>query len=437
MRLYENGKSCPKCYRTGHDNCETNGDVLCLGDIVNCTELNGEITSILFGATIPLLGKVVSADRFDLKGKSFRRGSYTFTFKDLQCSEANGALSSLRPGFHPGEEGPRATDPANHLTGSFHFDFGDERILDFKSQLCNETDPDCSLDIVGDNMRLYENGKSCPKCFRTGHDNCETNGDVLCLGDIVNCTELNGEITSILFGCVSRSVCDLKGKSFRRGSYRSHLKTFNVLKPMGLFHLATPGFHPGEEGPRATENPDRPEHHQDGFLCAFHLHHLPPSCGTICSKSCVDAANHLTGSFHFNFGDERILDFRSQLCNETDPNCSLDIEGDNMRLYENGKSCPKCYRTGHDNCETNGDVLCLGDIVNCTELNGEITNILSGATIPFAGKGCVSRSVSTLKGSPSVGVTFTFKDLQCSEANGALSSLRRLAFTLEKKDLGP
>ncbi|KAG8143436.1 hypothetical protein E2320_000665, partial [Naja naja] len=110
-----------------------------------------------------------------------------------------------------------------------------------------------------------------------------------------------------------------------------------------------------------------------------------------------------------------------------------------MRLYENGKSCPKCFRTGHDNCETNGDVLCLGDIVNCTELNGEITSILFGGTIPFAGKGCVSRSVCDLKGKSfrRGSYTFTFKDLQCSEANGALSSLRRLAFTLEKKDLGP
>ncbi|ETE63061.1 hypothetical protein L345_11182, partial [Ophiophagus hannah] len=33
--------------------------------------------------------------------------------------------------------------------------------------------------------------------------------------------------------------------------------------------------------------------------------------------------------------------------------------------------------------------------------------------------------------------TFSFKDIKCTKANGALSSLRRLAFTLEKKDLGP
>ncbi|XP_058052503.1 uncharacterized protein LOC131204883 [Ahaetulla prasina] len=157
------------------------------------------------------------------------------------------------------------------------------------------------------------------------------------------------------------------------------------------------------------------------------------------ARSCVASAYHLEGSFHFNFGDKHIFEFQSQVCNETNPNCPTILPGDIMRIYENGKSCPKCYRTGYDNCESDGEVLCLGDLVNCTEVNGEITNRKSGTKIPFAGKGCVSRSVCNL-GGKSVqrgSYTFTFKNLQCTKANGALSSLRRLAFTLEKKDLGP
>ncbi|KAG8143435.1 hypothetical protein E2320_000669, partial [Naja naja] len=93
-----------------------------------------------------------------------------------------------------------------------------------------------------------------------------------------------------------------------------------------------------------------------------------------------------------------------------------------MRLYENGKSCPKCFRKEYDNCESNGDVLCVGDIVQKSLLLQKVVSADRFATL---------REVLPLR------YTFTFKDLQCSEANGALSSLRRLAFTLEKKDLGP
>ncbi|XP_034294307.1 uncharacterized protein LOC117677869 [Pantherophis guttatus] len=166
---------------------------------------------------------------------------------------------------------------------------------------------------------------------------------------------------------------------------------------------------------------------------------IDQSLTTSSARSCVASANQLTGSFHFDFGDKRTLSFDSEICNVTDGNCPWGLPGDSMRIYENGKSCPKCYRTGYDNCESDGDVFCVGDFVNCTEVNGEISNFRSGTKIPFAGKGCVSQSVCSLQGKSFQhgSYKFTFKKVQCSKANGALSSLRRLAFTLEKKDLGP
>ncbi|XP_039220296.1 uncharacterized protein LOC120317631 [Crotalus tigris] len=157
------------------------------------------------------------------------------------------------------------------------------------------------------------------------------------------------------------------------------------------------------------------------------------------SRSCVDPSNHLTGSFYLDFGNDNILDFNSQLCNESDPQCSLSLAGNPMRNYENGKYCPKCFRTGYDNCDDDGEVFCVGDLVNCTEVKGQITHRFSDITIPFAGKGCVSRSVCNIGGKSIQRGSYKlkFNEVQCSEANGAFSTLRRLAFTLEKKDLGP
>ncbi|XP_070620137.1 uncharacterized protein [Erythrolamprus reginae] len=148
---------------------------------------------------------------------------------------------------------------------------------------------------------------------------------------------------------------------------------------------------------------------------------VPPEINSY-ARSCEGPSNHLTGSFSFNFGGGRTLNFRSQVCSETEPECQSDFVADRMNRYENGKSCPKCYRTGHDNCRSNGDVFCLGDLQNCTEVNGEITNRFSGVTIPFAGKGCGTRSVCNLgkmsfrQGS----YTFRFKDVQCSSPPSSL-----------------
>ncbi|XP_039220290.1 uncharacterized protein LOC120317626 [Crotalus tigris] len=161
------------------------------------------------------------------------------------------------------------------------------------------------------------------------------------------------------------------------------------------------------------------------------------------SRTCVDLSNNLNGSFYFDFGNKITLDFNSENCNGTQ--CMFGTLDPPIRKYENGKSCPKCFRTGHDDCEEDGEVFCVGDLVNCTEVKGQITHKYADldmtTTIPFAGKGCVSQSVCSLGSNKSIrfgSFTFTFKDIKCSPAtNGALSSLRRLAFALEKKDLGP
>ncbi|XP_058051985.1 uncharacterized protein LOC131204594 [Ahaetulla prasina] len=143
------------------------------------------------------------------------------------------------------------------------------------------------------------------------------------------------------------------------------------------------------------------------------------------AKTCVASANHLEGAFHFNFGDRLIFEFDSQVCDDPDTYCPDGLAGDSMRIYENGKSCPKCFRTGYDNCTSKGEVLCMGDLVNCIEVNGEISSMRSGTKIPFAGKGCVSRSVCDLEGKSVLRGTyiFTFKKLQCSKANVALPLL--------------
>ncbi|XP_058051932.1 uncharacterized protein LOC131204560 [Ahaetulla prasina] len=161
--------------------------------------------------------------------------------------------------------------------------------------------------------------------------------------------------------------------------------------------------------------------------------------------SCVNPPNNLTGSFYFDFGNASTLDFTSEVCDEKDPNCMFSPRDPPIRMYENGKSCPRCFRTGYNNCDADGEVRCLGDLVNCIEMNGEIIHtyipLNMTTTIFFAGKGCVSRSVCDKMGNNKFfqfgTYTFTFKNLQCTKANGAFSSLRRLAFTLEKKDLGP
>ncbi|XP_015745687.1 uncharacterized protein LOC107326443 [Python bivittatus] len=159
------------------------------------------------------------------------------------------------------------------------------------------------------------------------------------------------------------------------------------------------------------------------------------------ARYCVASKNNLTGLFHFNFGDNVFLDFASAACNE-DLTCSPQIVAPPLRIYENGKYCPKCFTTGHDNCVEDGNMACLGDIVNCTVVNGVISQVYKGipANIPFAGKGCVSASVCNIKKDQSIRLgtfTYTFNNINCSPASSALASLRRLAFTLDKKHLGP
>ncbi|KAG8143434.1 hypothetical protein E2320_000670, partial [Naja naja] len=112
------------------------------------------------------------------------------------------------------------------------------------------------------------------------------------------------------------------------------------------------------------------------------------------------------GSFYFDFGNASTLDFTSKVSDK-----KFTALGPPIRIYENGKSCPKCFRTGDNNCDADGEVLC-------------VVSANRSATWET-----ISPSASSYK--------FRFINIQCSEASGALSSLRRLAFTLEKKDFGP
>ncbi|KAM6428660.1 phospholipase A2 inhibitor and Ly6/PLAUR domain-containing protein-like [Liasis olivaceus] len=157
------------------------------------------------------------------------------------------------------------------------------------------------------------------------------------------------------------------------------------------------------------------------------------------ARYCVGSKDNLTGLFHFNFGDNVVLDLASEACNL---DCYPQIEDPPIRIYENGKYCPKCFTTGQNNCVEDGNVACRGDIVNCTEVNGVISHVYKGITtkISFAGKGCASASVNNIKKNQFIRLgtfTYTFNKVECSPANSALASLRRLAFTLDKKHLGP
>ncbi|KAM9114338.1 phospholipase A2 inhibitor and Ly6/PLAUR domain-containing protein-like isoform 1-T2 [Pangshura tecta] len=131
-------------------------------------------------------------------------------------------------------------------------------------------------------------------------------------------------------------------------------------------------------------------------------------------QSCADSRQSLTGFLAFYFGDTVMVEILSEICKIN--NCNAHFVPTRLAIssVRNGLQCPACYAPGSQSCESDGSLRCTGGADQCAVVVGTLGQ--GDVTIPFAARGCATRTACKIKTLESGVFTYNLTNVQCSPA---------------------